>query len=158
MAATYTTIYLSDMRDLLKEEKGWVMFAPPGSEVYFEYHLKVPNNVCIVVHTSILPQSMEARSCGSDAIRVTLVYTDAVTRTKKGLHKFKRVHRTEGWKDNLTSRVKEAFVYAKTKVPLCPKCGRIMAVRHNKNTGQPFYGCIGYYAVVKPCAYTQKYV
>jgi len=38
----------------------------------------------------------------------------------------------------------EAEAAAAGQAPVCEKCGKLMALRHRKSDGQPFWGCTGY--------------
>ena len=142
MSSTYMPICLEEMQDVLREDKGWVMHAPPVTEVYFNYRIKARPQVMICVHSSIM-RDKQARDCGKDAIRVSLVLELPDGRIV-GLAKFKRVHRVTGWAENLKSRVMEALEYAKSRLIYCNRCGRIMSERTNSRDNTRFLGCTGY--------------
>jgi hypothetical protein len=112
MAATYTRVHLQAMCELLRPDKGWVEVEEHAKEYVFDFPLTSRPGVVIRVYTSIDKRTAEARRCGGDAIRVCAVNT----RTNRGLVKSRRVHRTQGWRDNLKSRVLDAIKLAKERV------------------------------------------
>ena len=110
MAATYTQIVLEEMTDVLKAEKGW---KPYNSHKEYVYDWSVPglDGVVVRVYTSVAKGNGQGRRCGGDAIRVCAVNT----KTDRGLVKSRRVHRTQGWRDNLRSRVMDTIKTVKTR-------------------------------------------
>jgi len=67
--------------------------------------------IVIRVYTSIQKNTSIGRRNGGDAIRVCAVNT----KTDRGLVKSRRVHRTQGWRDNLKSRVMDTLTTAKER-------------------------------------------
>lgn len=104
--AHYALITLAEMRDLLRPEKGWeepvMEFA---KEVVFDYHLKDFPHAVVRVYSSIERSTGVARKVGGDAIRVCAVDL----KRDRGLIATTRVHRVEGWRENLKSRVLEVL-------------------------------------------------
>lgn len=94
------------------------------------------------VYSSIANGS--GRDSGKDAIRVE-VWTRNKDHKPVRLGGCKRVHRVEGWRDNLHKRLETA---AKKYVdaPDCPACGNPMALREPRKgkKHKPFYGCTSY--------------
>jgi hypothetical protein len=113
MAATYTPISWSELREVLKADK-W-------SEVdgYRERVLDFPikDTGCVVrVYTSIAKHNDSSRGKGKDAIRVCAVNL----KTQRGMVKSRRVHRTQNWRDNLKKRILETLNIAREMRGLVP--------------------------------------
>jgi len=118
--ATYRNITIEEMRELLRSEKGWKEGATKNSkEVVFSHNLKRYPFILLRVYSGIV--NGESRGVGRDAIRVCAVNV----KTDRGFIKAKRVHRVEGWRNNLEKRViqviteshkriEEPFKYPKT--------------------------------------------
>lgn len=112
------------------------------------------------IYTGI-DESGYSRKKGKDAIRVDLFLWDYLGNDEQGKPKFrgvylassKRVHRTEGWRDNLSERINNWLEYMPQDC--CPKCFRPMIVRENKQKGTKFLGCTGYHRDGTGCNYTQ---
>lgn len=102
--AKFYNISAGEMREFLQAEKGWRELIQ-GREIVFSYNLKSNNNICIKVYSGILANNNQSRGCGQDAIRVCAVNVT----TNKGWIKTARVHRVEGWKNNLKNRVLKAI-------------------------------------------------
>lgn len=100
MPPTYTPITLQQMGELLTPQGFRVMNLSIAEMVYGK---RLAKNVCLQVYTSI-DRTGYARDCGSDAIRVAVVRWYPGGRSK-GIGKSKRVHRTQGWRENLQSRI-----------------------------------------------------
>ena len=45
---------------------------------------------------------------------------------------------------NLRARKQKETLHVKTETLTCKRCGKDMVLRHNRKTGEPFYGCSGY--------------
>lgn len=76
------------------------------------------------------------RKIGKDAIRLVLQVKREGQWTKSGF-KFKRVHRTKNWRNNLTNRMKDAAdnIHKET----CPECGHALLKRESEFG--IFYAC-----------------
>ena len=72
-----------------------------GNEVVLNYQLKNVPNVELKVYTGICPANGQSKKVGADAVRVCAV--DTVNH--RGWIKARRVHRVEGWRDNLKNRI-----------------------------------------------------
>lgn len=139
--ATYQQISQSEMEDFLFS-KGFQPVALPGTQELV-YGKRVDCNglaLTLRVYSSIFAGS--GRAAGEDAIRVVLFLKldDKIVK----LGGSKRVHRVQGWRDNLQSRLSDwqQFLPART----C-SCGKPMVVRHVKQgprKGEPFYGCTAF--------------
>lgn len=100
----------------------------------------VAQNLSLRVYTSIVGGS--SRGVGKDAIRTVLV-----TRINgrgpdseiKIVGSDRRVHRVEGWRNNLQDRLDH---WQEQLGLVCPKCGR-MTVKRQSARG-PFWGCSAY--------------
>ncbi len=53
---------------------------------------------------------------------------------------------TAGTRSSMTLSEKRAYTSTlkKSDHPLCPQCGKQMVLRHNKQSGEPFFGCSDY--------------
>jgi len=156
----YTPMTLKDMEQVLKPEKGWRVVHPSDqTESFFDFEVKAlgkgapttklgsqaPTKVIIRVYSSVVHGQL-ARACGTDAIRVCVLALmgEPGTAGTRGIHKFSRVYRTVGWASNLKDRVLEAYSWVKFNVQWCTECGKLMAVRQNKERHSLFWGCTGY--------------
>lgn len=109
---------------------------PGTSELVYGKAYKLQEHpLSLRVYSSIV--GGQARECGGDAIRVSLVIKrpDGEIRA---IGKAKRVHRVKGWRNNLRSRI-ESMVKSIDSIVSCPKCGLPMALR--KGSNGEFYGC-----------------
>ena len=102
--ATYTNVTIEQMREMLRSDKGWKESTGDGSqyntkEQVFSCPLKRYPFILLRVYTGIVDG--QSRAVGQDAIRVCAVNL----KTQRGFVKAKRVHRVEGWRDNLKKRV-----------------------------------------------------
>ena len=126
--AKYVQLTLSDVfPTFLSPDKGWQpVDVPRALEHVFDWPVEKYPGVVIRVYSSIKKATATGRDCGRDAIRVCAVDTVST----KGLCKAVRVHRVEGWRDNLKARImhvlkqthermaqKEAQGYWKRPVP-----------------------------------------
>lgn len=115
--ATYTNVTIEQMREILRVDKGWKeTHEPKTKETVFYCPLVRYPFVHLKVYTGIVEG--QSRGVGKDAIRVCSVNM----KYKSGWIKAKRVHRVEGWRDNLKKRVVQVitdshgrFQYPKSK-------------------------------------------
>lgn len=98
------------------------------------------------VYTGINP-SGESREVGTDAIRVVLMGRNASGQVVR-LATSRRVHRVEGWRKNLTSRL--ATVSECEVGPKC-ECGSPMVLRTARTTRKEFYGCSNFPTCKRTC-------
>tara|TARA_Y100000310_G_scaffold134821_2_gene133732 strand:- start:408 stop:755 length:348 start_codon:yes stop_codon:yes gene_type:complete len=103
MATKYVEITLEEIKEILRPEKGWVP-VDGFREHVFQWPLPRWPWIVIKVYTSIRKDSATGRSKGSDAIRVCCVDTKRDVGVI-GKNRLKRVHRVEGWRDNLKDRL-----------------------------------------------------
>ena len=145
MAATYTPISKrqietffdgTDFQKLDTDDKEIVY----GKRVDDEIGLGIP--VTMRVYTSVDKRTGVSRKNGSDAIRVYLFYRDK-NGTVKRLCGTRRVHRTQNWTKNLSTRIMKASKNVFSK-HTCPKCDSPMVLRTNGNSGNTFWGCSSY--------------
>ncbi len=94
---------------------------------------------CLRVYTGI--EEANSRGVGKDAIRCGVFVKDGEQVKKLGGDK--RVHRVEGWRDNLRKRIDHVTNKFSEEV-WCPDCGAPMAQRENKQTKGHFWGCTQY--------------
>ena len=78
-----------------------------------------------------------SRGVGSDAIRVTLFSQGKIIGADT------RVHRVEGWRNNLMDRLRN---WKALVGPVCPECGKPTVYRHGTTRGRKwsFWGCSAY--------------
>ena len=134
--ATYTNISEQDMRGYFAVQPGnWQQVHPEGVKE-LTFGLRVAINLTLRVFTGIA--GGQSRAKGKDAIRVCLFHrdTDGNVRLVGG---DRRVHRVEGWRNNLTNRLDG---WREQLGPKCPKCGS-HTVRRKSRIGQ-FWGCSNY--------------
>ncbi len=129
--ANFVNVSLPEFQELLNPEKGWTYAdVPKALEHVFDWPVKRYPGVVIRVYSSIRTITGNGRRVGSDAIRVCAVDTIS----DKGLIRAMRVHRVEGWRENLKARImqvldethkrmaaKEAQGYWKRPVPQVEK-------------------------------------
>jgi len=122
MATRYVTVPASALHDLLTKKQ----FAPAtrGHERVYTRQGKVNAGLAIIVYSSVTEGAGEARACGEDAIRVSLLARVGSGRDWT-LHKCKRIHRT-GSVEKILARVMERIMEAaeasKAYGTPCPKC------------------------------------
>ena len=111
--AHYTPIALQDIfPHFLNPDKGWASVnVPRAKEHVFDWPVEGYPGVVVRVWSSISKLNGVGRKVGSDAIRVCAVDTE----TDKGLVAAARVHRVEGWRQNLRSRIIEVLLVAKER-------------------------------------------
>jgi len=162
MAAQYIRPTLTDFEAQFSmpnkkepNKRAFELVRPSGAEAYYLCILKSGDagTLCLKVLTSVAADHASARACGEDAIRVCLYWQDAQG-WEKPLGKGKRVNRCGGKGSTAADVVLRALERAREvagcrgTLPSCPKCGRPMVVRVAKNSGKPFYGCVGFSADV----------
>jgi hypothetical protein len=101
----YHNVTMDELREVLKEEKGWFRNIPEGSQEY-AFDFKLSNAPHIVVRVcSGITMTGYSRGCGKDAIRVFALDTQA----NRGYIKTKRVYRIGSWSKNLRAAVLNCF-------------------------------------------------
>jgi len=107
----YHNVTMDELREVLKEEKGWFRHIPEGSKEYaFDFKLSNARHIVIRVCSGITMTGY-SRGRGKDAIRVFALDTKA----NKGYIKTKRVYRIQTWKTNLEKAVWNCFNQAKER-------------------------------------------
>ena len=134
MSGNYTRIHESEMRTLL-EAQGFKEVKIDGTREIV-YGKIMSKNLCLRVYTSVAYG--ESRGCGSDAIRVCLVYRKA-DGSIVGVGSDTKVYRIETWKKNLMKRLEK---WDALKSPDCPLCASPMRVK--RGPWNDFWGCIEY--------------
>lgn len=136
--AKAVTISRDEMHDFLTR-RGFIPLTIEGTKELV-YGRLVARNLSLRVYTSIVGDT--SRSVGADAIRTVLV-TRVNGRGPDSKIQFvggdRRVHRVEGWRNNLQDRLDR---WQEQLGPTCPKCGQ-MTVCRRSNRGE-FWGCSGY--------------
>lgn len=136
--AKAVTISRDEMHDFLIR-RGFIILTLEGTKELVYGRIVAPN-LSLRVYTSI--EGACSRSIGSDAIRtvlVTRINGRGPESTIKIVGGDRRVHRVEGWRENLQDRLDG---WRDQLGPVCHKCGR-MTVRRESRRG-PFWGCSGY--------------
>ncbi len=136
MSGHYTLIQEEEMRSFL-EQQGFFTEIKLDRTVEIVYSRVVAKNVCLRIFTSVAYG--EGRECGTDAIRVALVYRRRDGEIV-GIGKDTRVNRIETWQTNLQKRLdnwKELYI-------ICPICAMPMRKRRNKQAKTTFWGCLAY--------------
>lgn len=164
MSAKAVTIQAADMIEFLEGRGFRRMQLPDTKEIVFGkrvdlqgggFENSVPSIIWMIPLTIRVYTSIEfgkSRDKGKDAIRVS-VWARNSTPVRAGLMRSepfmlggtRRVHRVEGWRDNLANRLDN---WMQCIEPLCPLCNAPM-VHHKPKIGgkkfTPFYGCVRYY-------------
>jgi hypothetical protein len=154
MAARYETITYQEMREFLESfrldeghRQGFSQIKVPDTrEFVFSKGVKGWDfgndklRVAIRVYTSIDIALGISRDNGQDAIRVT-AWARRNETAPFMLHGTKRVHRVKGWRDNLAERLN---AWRELLGQPCPTCGCPMFIKHNRKSGEPFWGCVRY--------------
>jgi hypothetical protein len=113
MPAIYTPVTITEMRDTLTKERGWVEGNANQlgtGEITFCRDLTSIPGAQIKVFSSIAAHKDYARGNGQDAIRVVCIRK--VGAKWHGMVKTHRVHRTQNWRGNLMNRIDEVFKIA----------------------------------------------
>ena len=119
--ATYCAITQAEMEEVLSESKGWTRKVQSGSnEFVYSFTLKSVPGAVVLVYSSITAAG--ARSSGHDAIRVCAVRGD------RGYIKSQRVHRVQGWRANLQTRVMSVIAEAKGRAQKEQERAQVQAV------------------------------
>lgn len=123
MPATYTPITLDQMRETLKEVNGWkeltaFEYGVPSEYVFVRDLVSIPG-FQIKVYTSISKGTAHGRTKGRDAIRVCALRKEG--NEWRGVAKATRVHRTQGWRDNLMARIQTVFEICKERASWQPR-------------------------------------
>lgn len=110
--ATFTPVTLAEMDEHLGAE--WTRTLEGTGSREWVYQRPLTAKVNIKVWSS-LGANGQARKKGSDAIRVCATLTKASGQTV-GYIKSVRVHRVEGWRDNLTARITTVTAEAQKRI------------------------------------------
>lgn len=133
----YTEISEKEFEDALTIQKyNWKRISEPYTKenpYLIEY-----KGVFVKVYSSIVKGV--SREVGSDAIRV--IGWDTVSNLPV-MSSERRVNRTEGWRQNLASRIEDVREKMQN-VEKCKICGGILVERENRTTHQKFMGCLNY--------------
>jgi hypothetical protein len=135
MSARYVEIREAEMREVL-EGCGFNEVRITGTaELVFERLRKDPDFV-VRVWTSVTRQAQRGRGVGQDAIRVSVCWKGCPVWSAT------RTHRTQGWKERMVMRMREAWA---VRIQKCPTCkARPMIERETRDKTRRFMGCVGY--------------
>jgi hypothetical protein len=123
-----------DMHDFLTA-KGFALIPNLPGTKELVYGQVVRPGICLRVYTSVVGEA--SRDNGEDAIRCVLV--TKVDNEVKFIGSDRRVHRVQGWRNNLQDRLNN---WPQQLGPDCPKCGAATVQRRSKRG--PFWGCSRY--------------
>ena len=86
-----------------------------------------------------------SRSCGDDAIRLSMLYksSDKKLSNYKPVFAKKSTYRVGGWKKRLKRKIHD-MVSRLTDVKKCQSCGKVMVIKTAYKTGNKFWGCTGF--------------
>lgn len=153
--ATAVIIQARDMIKFLEDRKFQRIELTGTKEMVFSkgFHIDLTNTdaagnkiivdtipLAVRVFTSIALIG-RSRDIGKDAIRV-VVMARGVDGTPYPIGKDRRVHRVEGWRENLAERLDNI---QRQLDPECPECAAPMVARSGAN-GRKFFGCIRYHS------------
>lgn len=135
--ATFTNITQAEMEEFLLPQ-GFVQMTLPGTvELVYGKIIRKETVFSVRIYTGINPDG-QSREVGKDAIRVEIWWKDGDGHIYR-VGGSKRVHRVEGWRKNLKSRLD---TWDEALGPKCGQCGSPM-VRHKTKHGR-FWGCCTY--------------
>ncbi len=140
MAAKYVNVTQSEMEDHLFPQGFKQIFISGTTELV--YGKRVDRDELMLtlrVYTGI-NSGGNSREKGADAMRVT-IFQKIIAQNEQVLKMVggsKRVHRVEGWRKNLQSRID---AWEDLLGPQC-QCGGLMVERDGRNG--KFYGCVNY--------------
>lgn len=101
------------------------------------YEASTPKGVfSIRVYSTICQHQKESRGTGEDSIKVNVIHNES----SRPLFTATRTYRTPGWDERLQKKIKE-LVEKKSDITKCDKCGSVMVIRENEDTGDSFFGC-----------------
>jgi len=111
MAARYVAIELNEVKELLKEEKGWKEVDVANvHEHVFDWAVPERDGVVVRVYSSI-SKDFGCRKVGADAIRICAVDV----KRNRGLVKSLRVYRVPNWQERVKSRVWKVIKIARER-------------------------------------------
>ena len=105
------------------------------------YERDLGRGIFVLVYTTVPTAAAEARGCGDDSIKVSLVLRD-LDHERPLMKRQPHCTRTRGWRVQLLKRIEEAL-HKVVASPACRKCGGPTVLRENKE-GTNFYGCASY--------------
>jgi len=150
MAGRYVEIEAAEMDHFLSDRFGFSEssdFGGSAKELVYDYKFstKSGQNLAIVVYTSIDERTGVARSNGSDAIRIALMWKN--DGDWRAIGSTKRVNRISTWRKNLKKRLSN---WKDMLVGQCDNCGAPLTVRSGEYG--KFKGCSRY----PDCTYTEQ--
>jgi hypothetical protein len=135
MPPRYVLIDKKDFDEFVKPKRFVEVYEPGVMEVVYDRIAK-HGQARIRIFSTIAIHGGDGRKVGGDSIKVVL----QVKRNDKwegAGKKFKRVHRTKNWKDNLLERIKAAAESVNKNT--CPICGAALIKKEDNNWC--FFGC-----------------
>lgn len=138
MAKRFVNITKDQMEAFLLEQGFQQMKLPNVSElVYGKVFSRDGHNLSMRIYTALNPTG-ESRKCGSDAIRIQLMFkyngeVKPVGRSQKCL-------RTKNWRTNILKAIEN---WSDENWKTCPKCGHPMVDRKGRNGN--FWACVTFF-------------
>lgn len=139
MSTQYTPFTLEDIDAVLAPQGFKVLVLQGVREVVYAKGQRIAGvSYSIRVYTTV--ENGVSRLAGGDSIKV-VVLAKYASGTPKALGSEIRVHRTQGWRENLQSRLNnwQSMIPTYVEGVKCPNCGSPM-VKKNSAKGE-FYGC-----------------
>jgi hypothetical protein len=149
MPATFTRINKHEFNEFMEDNEFVCINDEQARQELIYAFMWHDGTYMIKIFSSIVPRDGEGRSKGKDAIRLVLFLL--IDGEYKPVWKAARVHRTQGWRDNLQNRINEALNRGRYKREYkCKICSAPMLGRYGK--WGFFWGCSMYGAT--ECPYT----
>lgn len=151
--ATYVDITKQEF-DSFMDDNFFVCINPDQSTKEFVYVLMWHDGEYTMKVYSSITERGTSRGKGKDAIRVVLLVNDGGK--NKPVWKGKRVHRVEGWRENLQERIDMGLaIGCEGEDWQCENCGGHMLLREGKRGF--FYGCENFPDHKNGCRFTRDY-
>jgi hypothetical protein len=132
----FVNITRQEMQSFLLEQGFQQMFLPNVNELVFGKIVhKNGHKLSVRVYTAI-NQTGESRECGSDAIRIQIMFK--YNNEVKPVGRSQKCLRTKNWRTNILKAIEN-----QNNWKVCPKCGNPMVDRKGKNGN--FWGCVTYF-------------
>lgn len=154
---------LTELRSIaaaIKAKGGHAEQGQHGREIVFNFvpppqsnFVPPQNRATVRVYTTLAAGADVARDCGEDAVRLLVGVQQgqrfkSIDKPRKMLRTapqggMEQHERVRAFLDRLTEALRQAYATA-AKVPLCPHCNSVMAVRKAKRDNREFYGCLNF--------------
>lgn len=101
------------------EDKGFALDPTATGELVYVRQHHLDSTMYVKIYTSLPINGGNSRSCGSDAIRVVLIFSNPRTQRSGGLFKAPRVYRTgsqEAVVERTLQRARQAYAFANARI------------------------------------------